>query len=84
VTPAQIARYRLPTAPPKQSDKRAFTGETCQVEALPPDILAQILRTAIEQRIDQRVLDRVLRQERTARRELLAQIAVLNDEGHNA
>ena len=60
--------HRLPTAPPKATDNRAFSGETCQAEALPPDVLANILRTAIEERVDQRVLDRVLRQERRNRR----------------
>jgi hypothetical protein len=70
VTPQQIEEYRLPTAPPKAGDKRAFSGMTCQAEALPPDVLASILRTAIAERIDQRVLDRVLRQERRTRREL--------------
>jgi hypothetical protein len=69
--PAQIRQYRLPTAPPKATDNRAFSGETCQAEALPPDVLANILRTAIEERVDQRVLDRVLRQERRVRRELI-------------
>jgi hypothetical protein len=67
----QIEEYRLPTAPPKATDKRAFSGETCQAEALPPDVLASILQQAIESRIDQRVLDRVLRQERRIRRELI-------------
>jgi hypothetical protein len=71
VTPAQIREYRLPTAPPKATDNRAFSGQTCQAEALPPDVLANILRTAIEERVDQRVLDRVLRQERRIRRELI-------------
>src|SRR5262245_23602608 len=70
VTPQQIRSYRLPTAPPKKDDKRAFSGMTCQAEALPPDALANILRTTIEERVDQRVLDRVLRQERRIRREL--------------
>jgi len=74
VTPQQITRYRLETAPPKPTDNRAFSGETCQVEALAPDVLANILRTAIEKRIDQRVLQRVLKQERKLRRELLEQL----------
>jgi hypothetical protein len=74
VTPRQIERYRLPTAPPKHTDNRAFNGETCQAEALAPDVLANILRTVIEQRIDRRAFDRVLRQERTARRELLRRL----------
>ena len=75
VTPAQIAEYRLPTAPPKETDRRAFSGQTCQAEALPPDVLANILRSAIEERVDQRVLDRVLRQERRIRRELSKRFA---------
>ena len=71
MTPQQIGKYRLPTAPPKATDNRAFSGQTCQAEALPPDVLANILRSAIEGRVDQRVLDRVLRQERRIRRELI-------------
>jgi hypothetical protein len=71
VTPQQMVEHRLPTAPPKATDNRAFSGETCQAEALPPDVLASILRTAIEERVDQRVLDRVLRQEQRIRRELI-------------
>ncbi len=74
VTPAQITRHRLPTAPPKVSDNRAFSGDTCQAEALAPDVLANILRTAIEQRIDQRLLQRVIKRERRTRRELLEQL----------
>jgi hypothetical protein len=70
VTPEQIASYRLPTVPPKLTDRRAFTGETCQAEALAPDVLAQILRDAIEARIDRRALNRVLRREREVHREL--------------
>ena len=62
-------------APPKATDNRAFSGETCQAEALPPDVLASILRTAIEKRVDQRVLARVLRQERRIRRELSKRFA---------
>jgi len=34
-TLAQIRKYRLPTAPPKATDNRAFSGQTCQAEALP-------------------------------------------------
>ena len=71
VTRDQISRYRLDTAPPKPTDNRAFHGETCQVEALAPDVLADILRTAITERIDQRALDRVLKRERTERRKLI-------------
>ena len=72
VTPRQIDRLELPTAPPKSGDKRAFRGETCQAEAIAPNVLADILRNAIEQRLDRRAYQRVLRQEQKARRELLA------------
>ena len=75
VTPEQIATYDLPTAPPKTTDRRAFTGETCQAEALAPDVLADILRTAIEQRIDRRALEVVLQREREVQRELSERLA---------
>jgi hypothetical protein len=74
VTPAQIRRYRLPTAPPKPTDKRAFNGRTCQAEALAPDDLADILRIAIEERIDRAVYERVLRRERRVQRELIRKL----------
>jgi hypothetical protein len=76
VTPDQIRRYRLPTAPPKLTDRRSFSGQTCQAEALPPDVLAQILRSAITAPFDQRAYDRVLRAERKARKQLIAHLGV--------
>lgn len=49
VTPDQARAMRLPSAPKKEGDKRAFDGEhTWQCEALPPDDLAWITRKAIE------------------------------------
>lgn len=74
VTPQQIVDLRLPTAPPKTTDRRAFHGETCQAEAIAPDVLAEIVRTAIEQRIDQRAYQAVLARERSVRRELLQRL----------
>ena len=46
--------YDLPTAPPKATDRRTktWTGGTCQLEALPPNAIAEILRAAIEKHID--------------------------------
>ena len=70
VTPEQIRQYGLPTAPAKDTDRRAFRGQTCQAEALPPNVLADILRTAIARRTDRRAYERVLRQERAMRRDL--------------
>jgi len=43
--------------------------QTCQAEALAPDVMNQILRRAIEQRIDRKALERVLKREKRARRE---------------
>jgi hypothetical protein len=77
VTPTQITRYRLPTAPKKATDKRAFIGETCQAEAMAPDLLASILRSAIKQYIKQSVLDDVLEQEADERRKLVRQIKAM-------
>jgi hypothetical protein len=54
VTPAQVDLYGLPTAPPKPSDRRSFSGgdRTVQAEALPPDVLADIVEAAIRERLD--------------------------------
>lgn len=74
VTPKQIGKLGLATAPPKETDRRAFNGETCQAEAIPPDVLAAILGDAIEARIDRRALDRVLKREKQTRRELKSRL----------
>jgi hypothetical protein len=63
VTPAQIAELGLPTTPPKPTDRRAFTGETVQAEAIPPDVLAGIVRAAITARLDLSAYEDVLDQE---------------------
>lgn len=54
LTAEQVAEYDLPTAPPKASDSRAkgWKGGTCQLEALPPNVIADILREAIERHFD--------------------------------
>jgi len=61
VTPEQAAFYRLPAAPPKPTDRRRFDGnETWQAEALDPRNLADIVRGAIEKRVDRAAYHRVL------------------------
>lgn len=54
LTGDQVQAYSLPTAPPKATDSRSrgWEGGTCQLEALPPDIIASILGKAIDQRFD--------------------------------
>ncbi|WP_327309822.1 hypothetical protein OG730_41805 (plasmid) [Streptomyces sp. NBC_01298] len=75
VTAEQVARYGLPTAPPKPSDRRSFSGAaTTQAEALPPDILADIVRAAIERHRDPAVHRAVLAREETERSEIQTQL----------
>lgn len=48
LTSDQVVLYGLPTAPPKPRDKRGEgMRETCQAEALPPDVLAQIVKEEV-------------------------------------
>jgi len=41
--PKQIARYGLPTAPPKPGDRRAFNGATCHADAIAPTSPASLV-----------------------------------------
>jgi hypothetical protein len=54
LTAAQVEAHRLPTAPAKNTDSRSrrWDGETCQLEALAPDVIADILRRAIRGLLD--------------------------------
>ncbi len=74
VTPAQIAELGLPTEPPENTDNRAFERETTQAEAIPPDVLADMVHDAIEARQNPATLDAVLQPE-AAQREKLRQWA---------
>ncbi|MEV8530045.1 hypothetical protein AB0451_39230 [Streptomyces sp. NPDC052000] len=72
VTEQQIASHGLPTASPKSSDHRSFSGtSTTQAEALPPDVLATVLKAAITSNRDTRVLAALLEREEDERRRLL-------------
>lgn len=72
LTREQVAEYSLPTAPPKASDTRSkgWSGGTCQLEALPPNIIAEILRAAIERRFDSEMLHLDQRLEELEREEI--------------
>ena len=72
VTPEHIDEYGLPTAPAKATDRRAFTGETVQAEALPPDTLANIVRDAIAERFDDDIYRRTVEREIEQRAALVA------------
>jgi hypothetical protein len=72
LTAAQVEAYRLPTAPAKVTDSRskAWLGETCQLEALAPDQIARILRTAIVDLLDKGRFDDDLKIEAIERRSI--------------
>jgi len=59
----------LPTVSPKATDYRSFSGTaTTQGEALPPDILAAIVREAIEAHRDREVRRQALAREEAEHR----------------
>jgi hypothetical protein len=74
LTAEQVKDYGLPTAPPKATDGRSRNwtgGGTCQLESLPPDDLATIVRTAIEEHFELDIYREVIAMERDDRAELL-------------
>jgi hypothetical protein len=76
VTAAQIEEFDLPTRPTKTTDSRArnFAGESVELDAIPPVELRRLVRGAIEEHIDAKVLRRIRRVEQEERA-TLAQIA---------
>jgi hypothetical protein len=82
LTADQVEEYDLPTAPPKPSDSRSakWAGETTQAEAMPPDLLQQVVRSAIRQHFDQDVLDDLLAREEAERELIGDRVSVAIDE----
>ena len=81
VTPVQIDELDLPTAPPKPTDRRAFKGETVQCEAIRPDVLAQIIRDAINGRFDRKGFAGKIEAELKVREHLAPLFATLLNDG---
>lgn len=54
LTKDQVRVYDLPTSPAKATDSRSrgWDGGTCQLEALPPNVIADILLMAIHRHFD--------------------------------
>lgn len=75
LTPEQVTRYALPTAPPKKTDSRSkgWTA-TCQLEALPPDLLAELVRSALEEHLDGELVRKQRERTPAFRRSLLEQL----------
>lgn len=74
VTPHQVDYMNLPTAPPKRTDNRSFTGLTTQAEAIPPRRLKEIVQAAILDRLDMDVYEEVLKEERQTRTRLIERL----------
>jgi hypothetical protein len=80
VTLAQARRYRLPSAPPKEADRRRFEGnKTWHIEALDPRELANIVRIAIEGRLDGVRYEQVLKGQIKARQAVLSRLGLRSD-----
>ncbi len=68
-----IERFNLPTAPPKSTDSRTKNWQgaaTCQLEALPPDVLAGLLDATVKTYLNLAVYERDLQEEEEERRRI--------------
>jgi hypothetical protein len=68
----QVDQYDLPTRPPNAKDRAKGWTECVDLDALPPNILRQLVRDAIENHIDHAALDALLRTEEIERKSFLA------------
>lgn len=73
LTREQVEEYPLPTAPPKASDTRAkkWRGETCQLEALAPNQIADLLEKAIQAVVDVDLMNQNIRTAEAEKQSLL-------------
>ena len=74
VTPQQVEELGLPTRPTKETDSRSknISGESVEVDAIPPQILRGLVKSCIEKHIDQRLLRRTRKIEAAERETLVA------------
>ena len=79
VNAEQIEKWNLPTRPTKRTDSRAknFSGESVEVDAIPPAQLRDLCRQCIEQHIDQRALQRTRLVEQAERDTLQTMLGTL-------
>jgi hypothetical protein len=73
VTEEQIEELSLPTRPTKKTDSRSksFTGESVEVDAIPPRTLQRMVEDCIVQHVDQQRLERLKLVERAERETLM-------------
>lgn len=85
LTEDQVDDMGIPTAPPKATDSRSknWIGDTAQLEAIPPDQLAQMAVNAVEAELDLDILEQTKeREERISERltsEVQTMLAELGD-----
>lgn len=72
LTANQVGEHGLPTAPPKPTDSRAhrWAGQTCQLEALAPDLLAEVVVAAISGWLDREPYQAQVEAEHADRQEI--------------
>jgi len=81
LTREQITQYNPPPNPAKQSDPRAdaYRAEhgdsSWEVDALPPEVLSQIITDVFEELIDREKMDAVVAREERDKKELSAAVA---------
>jgi hypothetical protein len=70
----------LPSAPSKEANRRRFEGnKTWHIEALDPRELANIVRIAIEGRLDGVRYEQVLKGQIKARQDVLSRLGLRSD-----
>ena len=77
VTPEQISAWNLPTRPTKREGNRhakGFEGDSCELDAIPPLKLRELVRGCIEQHVDMHRLD-VLKEAEKSERDALRMFA---------
>lgn len=85
LTRAQIDQYEPPPNPAKQTDTRfakyehAHGDTSWEVDALPPEVLNQILTDSIEELIDREMYDKIMAEEETGRVQLMGLTRFLNN-----
>jgi len=82
LTEDQVEDMGIPTAPPKSTDSRSknWIGDTAQLEAIPPDELAQMAINAVEAELDLEVLENVKEREGRISERLSSEVRTMLDE----
>jgi hypothetical protein len=76
LTESQVEEFNLPSAPPKLSDSRSanWYGETTQAEAMPPDLLEQVVKEAVDELTDDDAMAALLEREQDEKERLRAAV----------